>query len=132
VSARLAFVAVVLGGCAGELEEPERFASCPPGFVEQLFQTRCAGECHTGAEPEAGLDLTSTGVEARLIGAPSTTTFCEGGVLIDPDSDDHLLIDKLQQTPSCGARMPFGAEALSAGEIECVRRWVDASLGGGE
>ena len=24
-------------GCAGELEEPDRFADCPPGFVEQMF-----------------------------------------------------------------------------------------------
>ncbi len=133
MTGRLGLIALLgTAACAGELENPERFASCPPGFVEQLFQTRCAGECHTGAEPEAGLDLTSTGVEARLIGEGSTTTFCDGRMLVDPDATsmrDHLLVDKLLERPGCGARMPFAAEPLSANEIECVRRWVDESVG---
>jgi len=123
-------------GCAGELENPERFASCPPGFVEQLFQTRCAGACHSAQDPEAGLDLVSDGVEARLIDVTSTTPFCDGKVLIDSaaaaDPAAHLMLDKLEETPSCGSRMPFGAEALSPSEIECVRRWVDEALGVGE
>jgi hypothetical protein len=129
-----AIVLVLGAGCAGELENPERFASCPPGFVEQLFSTRCAGPCHGSDTPEAGLDLVSAGVEGRLIGEPSQTMFCEGRLMIDPEAAEpaeHLLIDKLQETPSCGARMPFGAEALSTAEIECVRRWVDEALGGG-
>jgi hypothetical protein len=124
---------VLLAGCAGELENPERFANCPPGFVEQLFQTRCAGMCHDADTPEAGLDLVSADVQARLIDVPSGTPFCEGRVMIDStvpaDPNVHLIIDKLQETPSCGSRMPFGAEALTTSEIECVRRWVDESLG---
>ena len=125
-------VTVLLAGCAGELEDPERFASCPPGFVEQLFETRCAGMCHDADTPEAGLDLVSAGVQARLIDVPSGTPFCEGRLMIDStatEPDVHLLIDKLQETPSCGSRMPFGAEALTTSEIECVRRWVDEALG---
>jgi hypothetical protein len=121
-----------VAGCAGELEDPDRFASCPPGFVERLFQTRCAGECHTAEEAKAGLDLASTGVEARLIGESSGTPFCDGRMLIDPaatEPTDHLLLDKLSEKPTCGARMPFGAEALSSAEIECVRRWVDEMVG---
>jgi hypothetical protein len=124
---------VLLAGCAGELENPERFANCPPGFVEQLFQTRCAGMCHDADTPEAGLDLVSADVQARLIDVPSGTPFCEGRVMIDStapaDPNVHLIIDKLQETPSCGSRMPFGAEALTTAEIECVRRWVDETLG---
>jgi hypothetical protein len=128
----LAAAAALGAGCAGELEEPERFANCPPGYVERLFQTRCAGECHTPDSLEAGLDLTSSGVEGRLVGELSGTPFCDGRVLIDPSAaemSDHLLIDKLSETPSCGARMPFGEEALTQAELECVRRWVDETLG---
>jgi hypothetical protein len=124
--------ALAAAGCAGELEHPERFATCPPGYVEQLFATRCAGPCHEGAEAEAALDLVATGLEARLVGETSATPFCEGRLLIDPDGvepADHLLLDKLQEQPSCGARMPFGGEALSASEIECVRRWVNETIG---
>lgn len=122
----------LVAGCAGELQRPERFASCPPGYVEQLFQTRCAGICHAGSSPEADLDLVSPGLEARLIGELSHTTFCEGRMLIDPDATDpsaHLMIDKLSDRPACGSRMPFGEEALTASQIECVRRWVAEALG---
>lgn len=128
----LALSALVLVGCAGELENPERFASCPPGYVEQLFAAKCAGPCHAGAEPESGLDLESAGVEARLIGEPSVSGFCDGRLLIDPEADDpldHLMLDKLQDRPTCGSRMPFGTEALTSAEVECVRRWIDDALG---
>jgi hypothetical protein len=130
----IALVALAVG-CAGELENPERFAACPPGQVEQIFVNSCAGSgCHGAENPGADLDLVSPDVEARLIGEPSSTEFCEGRLRIDPmatDPMDHLLLDKLQATPSCGGRMPFGTETLSAAEQECMRRWVDDLLGAG-
>lgn len=123
-----AFVAslgAVLAACAGELENPERFADCPPGFVEQLFQEKCAGECHAGAEPEAGLDLVSAGAGQRMLGQASAQEACEGLMIVDPGGDHSLIIEKLGDTPPCGARMPFGQTKLDAAEVECVRRWVD-------
>lgn len=130
--AALVIAVGLAAGCAGELEDPERFASCPPGFVEQLFAEKCAGACHDATEPESGLDLVSPDVAARLIDAPSQSGFCDGRVMIASDAADpneHLLIDKLQERPSCGSRMPFGVAGLSTSEIECVRRWVDETLG---
>jgi hypothetical protein len=133
VRAAACALVVAAAACAGELEQPERFASCPPGFVEQLFSARCAGECHAGGDAaEAALDLVAPGVEARLIGEPSATPFCDGRLLVEPDATHpgaHLLLDKLAERPSCGARMPFGGEALTASEVECVRRWIDEALG---
>jgi hypothetical protein len=121
------------GGCAGELAEPERFTDCAPGHVEDLFQTRCAGMCHAGTDPEAGLDLVSANPGARLVAEVSDTIFCSGRMLIEPDPtvdpSEHLLIDKLSEHPSCGARMPFGGEALSPDEVECVTRWIGEQLG---
>lgn len=129
--------AILAAGCAGELENPERFVECGPGYVEQLFATKCAGVCHAGTAPEAGLDLASPGVEARLISAPSQTPFCEGRVMIDPEAADpaeHLLIDKVEADPSCGSQMPMNAEPLTLTEVECLRRWVDdvVATGGGQ
>lgn len=124
--------ALVAAGCAGELEDPERFADCAPGYVEQLFQTACGGACHAGDEPAAGLDLVSPGVEDRLIDVVSTTETCGGRPLVASDGmapEDHLLLDKLAETPSCGGRMPFGGELLPSRDVECVRRWVDETLG---
>jgi hypothetical protein len=130
-------IIVVLGlgaGCAGELENPERFAECAPGFVEQLFQEKCAGQCHAGADPEAGLDLASPGAGTRVMGRASVQEACEGLMIVDPTGGDSLLVDKLTDTPPCGARMPFGQSKLSGAEVECVRRWVDevVAAGGGQ
>ena len=122
-------IAIALAGasaCAGELENPERFAACPPGDVEQLFQQRC-GDCHGATEPEAMLDLVSPGVADRLIGVPSGTALCEGWTLIEPSTGQHLLLDKLGDS-SCGSRMPLALNEFSAIETECVRRWVDDAI----
>lgn len=121
-------LAVVMAGCAGELEHPERFADCPPGFVEQLFMERCAGACHDGAAPEAGLDLVSTGVATRLVGVVSAQEVCDGAPLVDPAGGDHLLLDKLGTRPRCGSPMPLGETALDPAEVECVRRWIDEAV----
>jgi hypothetical protein len=125
-----------LGACAGDLADPEKFADCPPGYVEQLFQADCSGggDCHDSSEPEADLDLVSPGAAARLMGVASVQETCEGAPLIDPAGGDHLLMQKLGDGPPCGARMPFGEAKLSRSDIECVRRWVEeavASEGGG-
>jgi hypothetical protein len=130
-TALLLLVAFGIGGCAGELENPERFADCQPGMVEAMFQDRCAGLCHAGDRPEADLDLTAPGVAERLIGVPSQTSFCDGRVLVDPDAVEpfeHLLLDKLSETPTCGTRMPFGASSLTELDRECVRRWIDEAI----
>ena len=130
----VAAMAAMLAACAGDLENPERFADCPPGFVEQLFMEKCAGECHAGAEPEAGLDLVTPGAGQRLMGAPSVQEACEGLSIVDPGGENSLLVDKLSDSPPCGARMPFGQTKLDAAEVECVRRWVDevVAAGGGQ
>src|SRR5829696_3173551 len=71
-----------LGACAGELENPERFADCQPGGVEAMFEKKCAGDCHAGDRPEAGLDLTGVDVAARLIGKASSTQSCDGRMVV--------------------------------------------------
>lgn len=130
----LAMVVAMGAGCAGELESPERFAECGPGFVEQLFQEKCAGECHAGSDPEAGLDLVTPGAAMRVMGRASVQEACDGLMIVDPTGGDSLLVDKLTDTPPCGARMPFGQSKLSGAEVECVRRWVDevVAAGGGQ
>lgn len=116
-------LALMLGaGCAGDLERPERFAECTPGYVEQLFSANCGPDCHNAVDLEASLDLVTPGVGERVHGAVSTTEDCSGRELID--AEGGLFIEKLT-SPRCGTRMPFGVAALSASDVECVRRWVD-------
>ncbi len=119
-----------LAACAAELERPERFADCGPGRVEQMFVAKC-GACHDADEPDAFLDLVSPGVANRVIGISSTTELCEGRALVETTEQPHLLLDKIAGQPSCGARMPLGLQALSASDVECVRRWIDDTLASG-
>ena len=121
-------VALLLVGCAGEIDNPARFADCPPGYVEQVFQAKC-GECHGANEPDAFLDLASPGVDMRVKDAESLG-MCEGRVMVDSQGGDHLLLEKLEAAPSCGSRMPLGKQPLTAAETECVRRWVEGVAGG--
>ncbi len=123
---RIALVAVLAAGCAGDLENPQRFTDCPPGQVEQMFQAKCAGAdgmgCHSANMPDAELDLVSPGVGERVKSLTSTN-MCEGRALVEADpSATHLMVEKVEEDPTCGSRMPFGEQELSAKEIECVRR----------
>lgn len=122
---------VVVAACAGELDDPDRFVECAPGAVERLFEARCGGACHAGNEPVAGLDLVSPGVAARVLGQVSASDVCGGAAIVDPAGGPQMLLGKLGDAPSCGARMPFGAAPLAAADVECVRRWIDDAVAGG-
>jgi hypothetical protein len=126
---KLAITWLLAAGCAGELEHPERFTDCPPGQVEQMFQAKCTSAdgmgCHGANMPDAELDLVSPGVGERVKSLTSTN-MCEGRALVEADpSAKHLMVEKVEDDPTCGSRMPFGEQALTPKEIECVRRWVD-------
>lgn len=121
--------AVLLLGCPGELENPERFLgdggipqSCPD-IPQELFVQRCAGSiCHEGPNAAAGLDLVLPNVESRLIDVPGRD--CQG-LLVDPVLPEaSLLYQKLSPLPDCGSPMPIGKPALDGFELECVREWI--------
>lgn len=126
---------LVLAGCPGTLENPERFktkgaggggdGSCPD--IPALFAERCAGSgCHGATMPQLGLDLASPGVGARVAGQPAVG--CTG-LLADPaNPEQSILYRKLTDAPPCGGRMPSIGEPLTPDEMECVREWI-ASLG---
>lgn len=143
----LIVVAALAAGCAGELNDPERFtgeavdassggvADADPGAPDadsvpacgdvqpDIIVPRCSGgACHDAAAPAAGLDLGSPDVGARLIGVASA---CNGLLLIDPnDRPASYLLEKLAPSPTCGGQMPPGAP-LSAADLACVIEWVE-------
>lgn len=97
---------------------------CPLGVsAEGLFASRCAtSRCHDDSRA-GGLDLRASAL-SRVIGA--TSTACKSSPLADPkDPDGSLMYMKLFAEPPCGDRMPQGAPALTAGEAECVRDWIE-------
>lgn len=121
--ARLVLLIAVAAGCAGRLENEERFLGCTTEYVEQLLESKC-GSCHGSSTPQANLDLVSPPMAERLVGTPSLDTGdCQDRTLISTDGE-HLLVDKLGASPACGSRMPLDS-ALSKSDIDCIRRWSD-------
>lgn len=121
--------AAVTSACPGSLENPDRFAgvSCELNIdVERdVLQAKCGGmDCHnSGANPAAGLDLESPNVLQRLIDVPGRA--CDGRQLIQSEAPDgSQLLDRVQEMPECGLRMPLGADVLPAEEQNCLRAWV--------
>lgn len=118
-------------GCAGKLEDPQRFATnaCddPPAYVAA---TCGIPGCHVAGNLLNTVDLVSPGLSSRLV--DQSTAMCpDGGVLIDSaDRTQSLLLDKLNPTPKCGEPMPFLRPPLSASDKACVAKFVDQMLTG--
>ncbi len=127
---RTAVATVILAclGCAGELQNPDRFLACESFDVETELTARCAtSACHDQDEPAAGLDLSSVNLRLRLTDVASTSALCSDRLLVDSANPAmSLLVQKLQPAPPCGDSMPPGGQFLSAEEVSCVQDWVDS------
>jgi hypothetical protein len=129
-------------GCPGTLDDPERFseaesAPCPSGYdVEKdLFQSTCAASnCHDSSQPAGDLDLGSPNVASRLLGVAASDPKCASRLLVDEDNPTQsFILEKLvKSNPQCGVQMPNGSKPLAPAQVQCVRDWITARLGGGD
>ena len=129
----------ILSGCAGSLQDPERFdAGTPNGFVcsslnvpvkSDLLARKCTAGCHSAAAAMSGLDLESSGVAARLVNV--STVDCPPRVRVLPADGGPLEEMISQSTPTCGTGMPPGAPLTNA-EIACIVEWTRNLVAGGE
>lgn len=125
----LLIVPVASVACSGTEPTPPSETGCTPDLAsieQQIFQRSCAQQgCHSAAEPAAGLDLASPGVEARLLGVPSAT--CDGQIRVVPGHPEQsFLFDKVSRSsPACGTPMP--PAGMPADEQACIEQWI-ASL----
>jgi hypothetical protein len=123
-------------GCAASLDDPARFTggiACTSGIdVEtELLQTTCgSAACHDGDNPQAGMDLASPGVAARLTGVAAMCP--EQTLVVAGDPEASYLYQKTGSTPACGARMPSQADPLSAEQRACLAAWITGLGGGGD
>lgn len=141
----LCALSLVLLGCPGTLEDPERFTGnhdagtdagtagyvCPSAGVKvktQLINARCGtAGCHDTGTQSGGLDLASAGAPARLVNIPAAQ--CTGQTLAT--ADGGYLISKLHPSPPCGSQMPIGPP-LTDQEIQCITEWVANISNGGQ
>lgn len=100
----------------------------PPTFtaVYAIITARCAS-CH-GAS--GGLNMSTRAMaHANLVGVAAAGGACGSSGLTRVTAGDasrSLLYEKVAGTPSCGARMPRNATALTAAQIETIRAWIAA------
>jgi len=100
-----------------------------------VFAQRCTTACHSGGANAAGGFDMSGDLHAALVGVPASAPACAGNAprVVPGDPDNSLLFIKIAAkldggVPPCGDTMPLGPDvpALSANEVERVRRWIAA------
>ncbi len=104
-------------GDAFDPDEVDYNAIENPQFAEDvrpLLAARC-GDCHGGADPAAGLDVTSW---ASLIAGSDF-----GEALIAYDSGNSLMIELMTKLPA--DHPAYEAHQLRQEEVEFLRRWID-------
>jgi hypothetical protein len=89
-----------------------------------VFTPTCAtANCHTGANPSGGLDLTDADTSHTALfnvasnGDPTILRVAPGL------PNDSYLVQKLEGTAG-GAQMPLGGAPLDATEIAAIRQWI--------
>jgi hypothetical protein len=106
--------------------------SCDIQALMALPENGCSNAgCH-GERFQGNLDLTSAGVDQRLLGVASQSEACGGELLVDPANVDNSLLLRLIdpvrfKSSPCGVMMPFGSQAgVSATTLTCFENWVKA------
>jgi hypothetical protein len=104
--------------------------------IQEVFDAQCVS-CHAEGNPyavESGLVLTRDRSWSELVGVQPTNTAAraDGLLRVRPnDPGKSLLFHKLRwdaghHTASYGSPMPLGGEPPYNGEVEFIRRWIDA------
>jgi len=99
------------------------------GDVQPIFNTvGCTNsDCHSGAQPQAGQNLTSGNAYANIVAVPSAELPSMDRV--EPgDPELSYLIHKIQGTHlavgGSGAQMPLGLGMLPQSTIDIIRAWI--------
>jgi hypothetical protein len=99
-------------------------------FIQDtVFTPSCAtAKCHTGPEPEVGLDLSAGTAYANLVNKGASTV--TGWTRVVPGSkDESYLVVAFGRAPGPAPRdgfMPIGAPALCAEQHDMIERWIAA------
>ena len=119
---------LIVGSCGDQFNGDSERKASPKGLRATLssiqkyvFNTSCAtGGCHSGINPEAGLDLTDGQSYRNLVGIGSTQSKLK--LVKKGDSDSSWLIMKLEADDT--SIMPPKRE-LASSTIDTIALWID-------
>ncbi len=130
-----------LAGCSGDSATPASITKLPDGtfarIQRDIIDPSCVS-CHTsGSSParQSQLVLTADSAYAQLIGVSSVQQIARADGMLRVKAfraDSSLLFHKLAWVPGHHSRdygqlMPSGTtQGLTAGQLEYVRRWIEA------
>ena len=118
------------GEVRGQIIATQNPGPTPFTFTEiqtQIFNASCAQSgCHSGATPQAGMNLSAGSAYANLVGVASSEV--PALQRVEPgDADNSYIIHKLEgRAGIVGARMPFGGPFLDQATIDRIGAWIDA------
>lgn len=138
-------LSALLSACGGDSAAPGGGTEPPTGtssgtfarIQAEVFNAQCVS-CHRTGDPNAkqsGLVLTSDSSYLQLIGVPSVHQIAKADGMRRVQAfkgDSSLLYHKLAWVPGHHSRdygqlMPMGTvKGLTAGQLEYVRRWIEA------
>jgi hypothetical protein len=134
----LGLTSVVLAGCPGDLDPRLMGGGGGTGGsqicdAQPIMVAKCGQPgCHSESIPQAGLDLKSAGVAARLLAAPvaGANASCTDDLrtaYLTPNSNPAtgFFFQKLTSAPPCGLKMPELGD-LTANEMSCLQEWATA------
>ncbi|MBC8089212.1 MAG: hypothetical protein H7Z40_18255 [Phycisphaerae bacterium] len=138
-------MSAAMSACGGDSATPGAGTEPPPGTTSgtfariqaEVFNAGCVS-CHRTGDPNAkqsGLVLTADSSYSQLVGVPSVHQIAKADGMRRVQafkSDSSLLYHKLAWVPGHHSRdygqlMPMGTvKGLTAGQLEYVRRWIEA------
>jgi hypothetical protein len=104
---------------------PPAFNATFSDIQANVFTPTCAtANCHSGANPDEGLNLDNQNSYAMLVGIASNQV--PGTLRVAPSNPDaSYLIQKMENTAAVGGVMPPGG-AIEQSSIDIVRAWITA------
>jgi hypothetical protein len=106
-------------------------------LVTTKYFCTLAGACHDAQQSATGLDMTSVGWEAKLVGtfASNGSQAAESSLCLGPTEPylikgsipaRGLFLEKLKANPPCGERMPNLGPNVTDDDMDCFQRWANA------
>jgi hypothetical protein len=112
--------AIVILGCGLDPKERGKLSI----LQREIFTPTCAlGGCHSGASPQAGLDLTDGNAHASLVNVDSTLELGKKRV-VPGDPAASVLFQAVQGTAAGVLRMPIGRSPLSRADVDAIAEWI--------